>query len=123
MTMLRTLVVVAALAVAAPAAAQDLASAVRGGIIGERYDGYMGFAGAAPESLRKQVAAINIRRRSLYIGLASRRRVTPQVAGIAAGCELFSRLAVGQSYMLADGVWRRRAAGEAAPRPAHCGGS
>ena len=60
-------------------------------------------------TVQRQVSAINIRRRSLYVDLAKRRGVTPQVAGIAAGCELLARVAVGEAYMLQDGVWRRRA--------------
>jgi uncharacterized protein YdbL (DUF1318 family) len=110
-----------AMPVAAPAQAPgSVAEARRAGIVGERYDGYLGYARAAPDTVRRQVNAINIKRRTLYIGLASRRRVTPEVAAIAAGCELLSRVAVGEVYMLADGAWRRRDAGEAAPRPEHC---
>ena len=112
-----------ALTAANSGAAQSASSVVdarRAGIVGERYDGYLGLAAATPDALRRKVAGINIRRRALYTGLATRRGVTPQTAGIAAGCELLSRVAVGESYMLADGKWRRRGAGEAAPKPPHC---
>jgi uncharacterized protein YdbL (DUF1318 family) len=99
----------------------QLAAARRAGQVGERFDGYLGYPTAPSAALQKQVAAINIRRRALYVNLASRRRVTPQVAGIATGCELLSRIGVGEVYMLQDGVWRRRDAGEAPPQPAYCG--
>ena len=110
-----------------PAAVQaqaltEVTASIRSGIVGERFDGYLGFAATPSEAVRKQVGAINIRRRTLYIGLASRRNVTPQVAGFAAACELMQRVAVGQSYMLSDGVWRRRQAGASPPRPDHCPG-
>jgi uncharacterized protein YdbL (DUF1318 family) len=107
---------------AVPAAAQTPAvdAARAAGVAGERYDGYMGFAGAASAQLRSQVAAINIRRRSLYSNLASSRGASPQEVGITAGCQLLARVAVGQAYMLGDGVWRRRAAGQAAPVPDYC---
>ena len=111
-------------AVSSPAGAQggaDLSLALRSGIVGERFDGYMGFAAAASRGVQQQVGAINIRRRALYTELARRRGVTPQAAGIATGCQLLARIEVGQSYMLTDGVWRRRAAGQPAPRPSYCG--
>ena len=108
----------------APAAAQSsplVASARVSGVVGERIDGYLGFAAPPSRALRSQVDAVNIRRRSLYISLARRRSVTPQDVGIAAACQLMQRVAVGEAYMLADGVWRRRRAGQPAPRPDYCG--
>ncbi len=107
-----------------PAVAQgivDLPAALRAGIVGERYDGYLGYAAAAPRAVQSQVGAINIRRRSLYTSLAQRRGVMPQAAGIATGCQLLARIQVGEAYMLTDGVWRRRVAGQSAPRPSYCG--
>lgn len=113
-----------ALAAGTPAAIAQQSSAVTraiaAGQVGERYDGYMGIAGAAAADVRRQVAAINLQRRSLYIDLASRRNVTPDVVGLATACELFAQLQAGQAYMLNDGVWRRRAAGQAAPVPDYC---
>ena len=123
MTMLKILFGLAATALAVPSAAQspaNLAAAQRAGIVGERYDGYLGFAATPSDTVRRQVGAINIRRRVIYTGLAGRRRVTVQVAGIAAGCELLTRVRVGEAYMLADGVWRRRDPGEAIELPQHC---
>ena len=99
----------------------DLAAARRAGQVGERFDGYLGYASTPSLLVQRQVAAVNIRRRSLYVGLATRRGATPQAAGIATGCELLGSLAVGEAYMLADGVWRRRDPGEPAPQPDYCG--
>jgi uncharacterized protein YdbL (DUF1318 family) len=112
----------AAVAVAAPLAAQSnvLGAAIAAGQAGERYDGYMGTPGAASEILRRQVAAINLRRRNLYIELATRRGVLPDVVGLTTACELFAQLAPGEAYMLKDGGWRRLAAGQPAARPEHC---
>ena len=109
----------------APADAQrtsEVAAARRAGTVGERFDGYMGFAAQPSQAVRQQVGAINIRRRSLYTGLARRRGLTLQVVGIAAGCELLARVGVGEAYMLSDGVWRRRLPGQPPPRPEHCPG-
>jgi uncharacterized protein YdbL (DUF1318 family) len=117
---------IAASATAIPAAAPaqayaELAAARRAGQVGERYDGYLGMATAASPSVQRQVSAINIRRRSLYVDLARRRGVTPQVAGYATGCELLTRVPVGEAYMLQDGVWRRRQVGQVITQPSYCG--
>jgi uncharacterized protein YdbL (DUF1318 family) len=114
---------IAAVGVAAtPAAAQSptIDRAIQAGQAGERFDGYMGYVGSAPAEVRRQVNAINIHRRSLYIQLGARKNVTAEVVGFATACELFAKLPVGEVYMLNDGVWRRRAAGQSAPVPDYC---
>lgn len=103
------------------AEADSLVEARRAGLIGERFDGYLGIAAGAGPAVERQVRAVNIRRRSLYTDLAVRRRVTPSFAGIAAGCELLSRVAVGEAYLLSEGGWRKRREGDPPPRPEHCG--
>ena len=90
------------------------------GIVGERYDGYMGFIGTPSAAVRSQVSTINIRRRALYSNLAASRGASPQEVGITAGCQLLARVGVGEAYMLGDGVWRRRAAGQRTPEPDYC---
>jgi hypothetical protein len=118
---MRKLLLLAAF-LAVPAAAQTPAvNAARvAGQVGERYDGYLGVASATSSSVRSQVATINITRRSLYSNLAARKGVSPQDVGITAGCELLARVASGEAYMLGDGVWRRRGAGQGPPVPDYC---
>ena len=110
------------MAVAVPSIAQTPAvdAARQAGQVGERYDGYMGLVGSSSAVVRSQVSAINIRRRSLYSNLAASRRVAPSEVGIAAGCQLLARVQVGQAYMLGDGRWRQRVAGQSAPVPQYC---
>lgn len=111
------------IAVAAPAQAQAGSAAVaarQAGLVGERYDGYLGFAASPSDQVRRQVGSINIRRRSLYTGLAGRRGVSLEAVGIAAGCELLAQVKVGEVYLLNDGVWRKRAAGQPTPVPGYC---
>ena len=123
MTICRVIVLAAVVASASTAIAQPssmIESAIAAGQAGERYDGYMGVLGAASPQLMRQIQAINIRRRNLYIELASRRNVTPEIVGIATGCELLARIPVGEAYMLRDGTWHRRAPGQAAPAPDTC---
>lgn len=91
------------------------------GVIGERYDGYLGIVSAASPALRRQIAAINIRRRALYSNLAASRNATPEEVGITAACALFGRVGVGEYYLFGTGVWQRRLPGQAAPRPDYCG--
>jgi uncharacterized protein len=112
----------AALALAAPALAQTpaLNAARSAGSVGERFDGYLGVAAPISAAVRSQVASINIYRRKLYSNLAARRGASPQDVGITAGCQLLTRVGVGESYMLTDGVWRRRAPGQSAPVPDYC---
>ena len=106
---------------AAAQGSPELAAAISAGQVGERFDGYLGYASAPSPGAQRQVNAINIRRRALYTDLARKRGVLPQDVGIATGCELLGRVAVGQAFMLRDGVWRRRGAGQPAPRPDYCG--
>ena len=118
---MRRLLLICGLLLGASAAAQTPAvdAARAAGIIGERYDGYIGVQGVASAALRSQVARINIQRRSLYSKLASSKGASPQDVGITAGCQLLARIGAGEAYMLADGVWHRRAAGQSAV-PDYC---
>ncbi len=124
--MTRTWILAAgALAAAVPAAAPAqsvpaVAAARRSGIVGERFDGYLGYVVAPSATVRSQVDAVNIRRRALFSNLAVSRGATPGEVGITAGCQLLARVAVGEAYLLSDGTWRRRAAGQSAPVPDYC---
>lgn len=108
-------------AVAVAQTGPGIIAARQAGIVGERYDGYLGYSANPGERVSREVGAVNIKRRSLYTGLATRRNATVQEVGIAAGCELLAEVKVGEAYMLSDGAWRRRAAGDPAPVPSYCG--
>jgi uncharacterized protein YdbL (DUF1318 family) len=107
-----------------PVAAQESAPIVqarRAGLIGERYDGYLGFVVPnVPAELHRQVNSINIRRRSLYHDLAARKGVTPEEVGITAACSLLGRIGIGEYYLSGQGGWRRYVPGQS-PLPAYCG--
>lgn len=119
---MRRFLLLAVAVFAIPALAQTAAidAARSTGAVGERFDGYVGIAAPVSAVVRSQVSTINIRRRSLYSSLASRKGASPQEVGITAGCQLLARVPVGQAYMLSDGSWRRRAAGQGAPVPGYC---
>ena len=117
------LVALAAACIAVPAAAQSspaIRAAKAAGQVGERYDGFLGYASYLPTAVRKEVDAVNIRRRAHYSNLAAVRGVSPQDVGVTAGCVTLRSVQVGEAYLLADNRWRRRAAGESAPVPSYC---
>lgn len=116
-------VAVAAAAVSAAGAglAQDTVAAARSsGTVGERFDGYLGIIGSPSDGVRRQVAAINIKRRSIYSGFAARKGVSPEDVGLTAACTTLSRVAVGEYYFTQGSGWQRREMGQAAPVPAYC---
>ena len=111
--------------IAATASAQpspSVSAARAAGQAGERYDGYLGVRTAVSLPVRKAIESVNIRRRALYTDLAARRGVSPQEVGITAGCSVLQRVAAGEWYLLGDGVWRQRRAGQPAPLPDYCTG-
>ena len=113
-----------ALCIAVPAAAQmspAIRAAKAAGQVGERYDGFLGYASYLPAAVRREVDAVNIRRRAHYARLAATRGVSPQEVGITAGCMTLRSVQAGEAYLLADNSWRRRAAGQSAPVPDYCG--
>ena len=114
---------IASLAAPASALAQDPATIIaakRAGQIGERYDGYLGYVITPSAGLRRQVDAVNIRRRSLYSDLAARTGASPEEVGITTACSLLRRISVGEYYLLGQGGWRHYTAGQP-PVPSYCG--
>src|SRR5690606_38574700 len=100
--------VLLALALALPAMAQSspvILAAKAAGQVGERFDGFLGYASNVPATTRREVDAVNIRRRSHYANLASAKGVTPQEVGITAGCMTLASVKVGEVYLLGDNVW------------------
>ena len=121
--LLLSLLALCSFTIPAAAPAQDSAAIIaarRAGLVGERFDGYLGLTSAnVPAELRRQVGAVNIRRRALYSNLASRKGVTPEEVGITAACSLLRRVGVGEYYLAGEVGWRRLAAGQSAV-PNYC---
>ena len=101
-------------------AGQAVAEAKNRGLVGERYDGYVGLVAETGPMLRHQVQSINILRRSLYSRFAIARSVTPADVGITAGCQLLATVGVGERYYAPDNSWHQRRPGEPAPVPDYC---
>ena len=122
MKRLRFAVLLAA-CLAMPAAAQSspaIRAAKAAGQVGERYDGFLGYASYLSGDVRREVDSVNIRRRAHFANLAAARGVSPQDVGVTAGCVTLRSVQVGEAYLLADNRWRRRLAGESAPVPSYC---
>jgi hypothetical protein len=118
-----SLLIILAATLAAPANGQSapvLEHAIAAGQAGERFDGYLGAVGDASPQLRREISAVNIRRRNLYLELAEKRNVTADLVGMATGCQLLTQLSIGEAYMLNDQVWRRRSTAQAVPVPDYC---
>ncbi len=129
--MSRRLVVILAAAIATGALAAgtgyamlqaDAAASLRAsGKAGEQADGYLGVVEGGGD-VRAQVEAVNIKRRAYYTDLAAKRGAKLEEVAATTACELFrSKVAPGQFYRLADGVWRQRDAGAPVPLPSYCG--
>lgn len=101
------------LSLTAPSFAQGgddiLQSAIANGVIGEKIDGYMGFAQTPPSAVKTAVDALNIKRRAAYTAEAAKRGVTVEEWAVAVGCKtLTSRVQNGQFYALTDGKWQKK---------------
>jgi uncharacterized protein YdbL (DUF1318 family) len=101
----------------------DAAASLRAsGQIGEQADGYLGVVGSVSGAVRAQVDSINIQRRAYYTDLAARRGAKIEEVAATTACELFrTKVGPGQFYRGTDGVWKKRAPGEAVPLPSYCG--
>ena len=111
----------AAALIAAPVLAQTAAveSALESGAVGEQADGYMGFVRAPSPDLRREVEAINIKRREGYTQVAQARNVPIEAFAASIGCKTLGGLRSGRAYSIAPGVWAMKS-GEIT-LPAHCG--
>ena len=101
-------------------AGQAVAEAKNRGLVGERYDGYVGLVAETGSMLRHQVQSINILRRSLYSRFAIARSVTPADVGITAGCQLLATVGVGERYYAPNNSWHQRRPDEPALVPDYC---
>ena len=106
--------VLAAMAVSAPAMAQrDPAydAARRAGQVGEKMDGYLGVIGSQPASVQSLASDINIKRRANYAQRAQAQNAPLDEYAITQGCILIARTQPGEKYQAPDGSWQTRGAG------------
>lgn len=80
------------------------------GLIGERYDGFIGFVKPSNDPvLKAAVAEINAARQALYAEVERKNGVTAGVAGASAySNQIFPRMPSGYYYMDATNEWKIR---------------
>ncbi|MBN8501060.1 MAG: YdbL family protein [Sphingomonadales bacterium] len=110
-------VALAALAMAAPAAAQQrdpaYAAARAAGQVGEKADGYLGYPSAPSAEVRRMTEDLNIKRRALYAQKAAEQRVTVEDYAFTTACLLINQTKPGEKYQGPDGTWQTRGTGPA----------
>lgn len=114
--------VLAALAISAPAMAQrDPAyeAARKSGQVGEKADGYLGVVGSQSAAIQTMVADLNRQRRENYTQRAQAQRATLEEYALTQGCILIARTEPGEKYQAPDGSWQTRGAG-APQRDSRC---
>ena len=97
-------------ALGAPAIAQtsDYKSAKAAGLVGERYDGYIGIVGEATPALQRIVDDINIKRRAVFAKKAQENNATLEQYAFTVGCQTIARTQPGEKYQAPDGTWKTR---------------
>ena len=94
---------------APPAAAGTLDQAKATGLVGERFDGYLGLVDAnAPADVRALVEDINAQRRARYADIASNRGVPVDAVGKLTAEKVINGAPPGTYFMGPDGRWRRK---------------
>ena len=102
---------VATVGLVSPAHAQRdpaYASARANGLVGEKFNGYLGIVGEATPRLQRLVNDINIKRKAVYARKAQEKGATIEQYAITAGCEAIARTAPGEKYEAPDGSWKTR---------------
>ena len=104
--------VLAALAMAAPASAQNrdpaYAAARVAGQVGEGTDGFLGFPVPPSADVRHMAEDINIKRRAVYAEKAEAQKATIDDYAFTAGCLAIKRTVAGEKYEGPDGKWYTR---------------
>ena len=84
-------------------------SARESGLIGEKSDGYLGFATAPSASIRALVEDINIKRKAAYSKEALANGATVEEMALRSGCRLIAeRTVAGEKYQTPSGQWMTR---------------
>lgn len=104
MTMIRYLVLVAALLLSVTAAALDLNQAKSEGLVGEQPNGYLGVVKATPAAV-ELVSDINDKRRSAYERIAKQNGITLDQVSKLAGQKAIERTAAGEYIKTPTGQW------------------
>jgi len=93
---------------APPASASALDDAKAQGLLGERYDGYLGVVKPDAASAKALAAEINVKRRAHYAKIASDENTQVEAVAAIAGAKLVKNAPSGQYVMPGPGAsWKR----------------
>lgn len=84
-------------------------SARSSGLVGEKSDGYLGFATSPSPAIRALVEDINIKRKAAYSKEALANGATVEEMALRSGCRLIAeRTVAGEKYQTPSGQWKTR---------------
>jgi len=87
-------------------------SARASGLVGEKSDGYLGFASSPSPAIRALVEDINIKRKAAYSKEALANGATVEEMALRSGCRLIGeRTVAGEKYQTPSGQWKTRDGG------------
>ena len=94
----------------APLAAElSLAQAKSSGLVGEKYDGYLGAVSAAADAgVRALIADVNGKRRAQYRRIADTNKIALEDVEQLAAKKAIDKTPAGGFVMSADGQWRQK---------------
>lgn len=82
-------------------------SARASGLVGEKSDGYLGFASSPSPAIRALVEDINIKRKAAYSKEALANGATVEEMALRSGCRLIGeRTVAGEKYQTPSGQWK-----------------
>ena len=107
---LRFTAIICVLTIAAASLAADLtlAQAKSSGLVGEKYDGYLGAVGAPNAAVQSLIADVNGKRRTQYRRIADTNKITRKDVEQLAAQKAIDRTQAGGYVMGEDGRWRRK---------------
>lgn len=100
-----SLSMIAAVVGTASAASATIEAAKRSCDIGEKADGYMGYKTTPSESLKREVDALNLRRRAAYAKLAQKKGVSVAVTAQLTAERVIKNMPAGLCYYGTDRKW------------------
>lgn len=86
----------------------ELTQPKKDGIIGERFDGYVGIVKSASAEIKDLVAKTNERRKEAYKELAVKKQLPLNKIEIIAGETNMNKTLAGNYIMLSEGDWQKK---------------
>ena len=77
-------------------------------MIGEKPDGYLGYATTPTPAIRALVEDLNIKRKAAYTRRAQATNSTVEQFAFASGCNLIQQTEIGERYQAPGGQWETR---------------